>query len=61
MKVKSAAKLRLAVGFLGLVAGLTAQLTMENSWLKFLVVAVLFFGGDFVVWRLQRARAAGKA
>ena len=54
-------QLQLAVGFLGLAAGLAAQLTMEDSWLKFVVVAVLFFGGDFVVWRLQRAaRAAGK-
>jgi hypothetical protein len=66
MKMKPSTQLQLAVGFLGLAAGLTAQLTMEDSWFKFVVVVALFFGGDIAVWRIQRAakaaaRAAGKA
>ncbi|MEN3278062.1 MAG: hypothetical protein V7631_3852 [Massilia sp.] len=62
MKMKPSTQLQLAVGFLGLAAGLTAQLTMEDSWPKFVVVASLFFGGDIAVWRIGRtAKAAAKA
>lgn len=59
LNLKRSVILKYTAGLVSLAATMAVMLCMSNSWAKYMIV-VLFFSGDFIVWKYERAALAAK-